>query len=148
VPLHFGKAIHPDRVERIQTILANKRLSLHRISQQSANLFGRSSAFFIPHNLYHDLRDEGFTPSIFQIYALSHISGYRLADWLRVFGIDLEDIPRLQLVLPRKRSILIDSSLTDTEGWVTWFRSRAIEHRHQRIAPLATLLEPIGHTPA
>jgi hypothetical protein len=144
VPLHFGKAIHPDRVERIQTILANKRLSLHEISQQSANLFGRSSAFFIPHNLYHDLRDEGFTPSIFQIYAVSHISGYRLADWLRVFGIDLEDIPRLQLLLPRKRSILIDSSLTDTEEWVTWFSSRATEDRHQRIAPLATLLEPMG----
>ncbi len=144
MPLHFERAIYPDRVERIRTILANKRLSWHRISRQSANLFGRPSAFFVPHNLYHALRDEGFTPSIFQIYALSHISGYRLADWLRVFGIDLEDIPRLQLVLSRKRTILIDSSLTDTEEWVTWFRSRATEHRQQGIAPLALLVESIG----
>ncbi len=144
MPLHPGKAVQRDRVERIHAILASKGLSLHQVSQQSATLFGRSSAFFIPHNLYHDLRDESFSPSIFQIYALSQISSYRIADWLCVFGIDLEDIPRVQLVLPRKRSILIDSALTDTEGWVTWFRSRATEHRQQRIAPLATLLESIG----
>lgn len=144
LPLRTGKAIQRERVERIQTILASKGLSLHQVSQQSTILFGRSSPFFIPHNLYHDLRDEEFTPSIFQIYALSHISGYRLSDWLRIFGIDLEDIPRAQLVLPRKRTILIDSSLTDTEAWLPWFRSRASEHQHQGIAPLATLLEPIG----
>ena len=143
MPLYSGKAIHVHRIERIQTILASKGLSLYQISQQSANLFGRSSAFFIPHNIYHDLRDANFIPSIFQIYALSHISGYRFADWLRVFGIDLEDIPRLQVVLPRKRTILIDSTLTDNEGWVRWFRSRLTQRHREGTTPLTMLLQPI-----
>lgn len=144
MPLHPGKVVHRDRVERIHAILASKGLSLHQVSQQSATLFGRSSAFFIPHNLYHDLRDESFSPSIFQIYALSQISSYRIADWLRIFGVDVEGIQRVQLLLPRKRTTLIDSSLTDTEASVPWFRSRRTEHQHERIEPLATLLEPSG----
>lgn len=144
MPLHPGGPTQRDRIDRIQTILASKGLSLYQVSRQSLNLFGRSSAFFIPHNLYHDLRDETFTPSIFQVYALSHISGYRLSDWLRVFGIEVEDIPRLQVILPHKRTILIDSSLTDTEAWVMWFRSRATEHPYRKIAPLASLVESIA----
>ena len=34
VPLYSGKAIHANRVERIQTILVSKGLSLYQISQQ------------------------------------------------------------------------------------------------------------------
>ena len=144
MPLHPEQAIHVDRVEKIQSVLASKGLSLHQVSRQSAAVFGRTSPFFIPHNVYHDLRDESFTPSIFQIYALSKISGYRLADWLLVFGMDLEEIPHLQLLLPRKRTVVIDSSLTDSERWAPWFRSRVTETRYQQIVPLATLLEPSG----
>lgn len=144
MPLHPEKATRPDRVETIQSILASEGLSLYQISQQSANLFGRSSGFFVPHNLYHDLRDESFTPSVFQVCALSQLSGYQLADWLRVFGIHLEVIPHLQVVLPRKRTMLIDAALTDTEEWVMWFRSRVTQQPHQNVAPLATLLESIG----
>lgn len=34
MPLYSGKAIHANRVERIQTILVSKGLSLYQISQQ------------------------------------------------------------------------------------------------------------------
>jgi hypothetical protein len=110
--------------ERIQSILSSKGLTLYRVSQQSAALYGQSSPYFLPHNLYYDLRVGSFIPSIHQITALSRISGYRLADWLRVFGFSLEDITRLQVLLPPKRTILLDTSLTDSDDWVSWFQNR------------------------
>jgi hypothetical protein len=63
----------------------------------------------IPRNFYQDLRTTTFSPDIFQVFALSAISGYRLADWLRLFGFPFEQIPRLQLSIPAKRTILLDS---------------------------------------
>ncbi len=130
--------------ERLHAILASKGLSLYQASQQSMALYGRSSPYFLPHNLYYDLRHAPFTPSIYQMFALSRISGYRISDWLRVFGIDLENVPRLQAILPRKRTALVDNTLTDDQAWVQWFRSRAGHGSIPAIAPLVQLLEPIG----
>jgi hypothetical protein len=127
--------------ERIQSILASKGLTLYRISQQSAALYDQSSPYFLPHNLYYDLRVESFRPSIHQITALSRISSYRLADWLRVFGFSLEDITRLQVLLPSKRTILLDTSLTDPDDWGPWLRNRPNSVTAPPIAPLAQLLE-------
>jgi hypothetical protein len=75
------------------------------------------------------------------VFALSQISGYQFSDWLRVFGCDLEDIPRCQVVLPSKRTMLLDSSLVDADGWIPWFRNRARSISAPPIAPLAQLLE-------
>jgi len=130
--------------ERIQTILRSKGLTLYQASQQSEALYGKSSPYFLPHNLYYDLRGGKFTPSIYRVFALSRISGYRLSDWLRVFGIDLEDVPRLQFLIPRKRTIFVDASLTDPQAWVGWFTNRASNRSAPSIAPLAQLLEPAG----
>ncbi|HZW80804.1 MAG TPA: helix-turn-helix transcriptional regulator [Candidatus Deferrimicrobiaceae bacterium] len=127
--------------ERVQAILAVRRLTLYRVSQQSLALYGRSSPHFVPHNLYYDLRDESFSPSIHQIFTLSRISGYRLRDWLEIFGFDVEDITRLQVLLPAKRTIVIDTSLTDSEEWTPWFRNRTLGGPTPPIAPLTQLLE-------
>ena len=130
--------------ERIQSILRTKGLTLYQASQRSAALYGRSSPYFLPHNLYYDLRRGAFTASIYQVFALSHISGYRLSDWLRAFGIDLEQIPRVQILLPRKRTVFLDASLTDTQAWVGWFKNRPSNRPTPSIAPLAQLLESDG----
>lgn len=129
--------------EKVQAILDSKELTLYRVSQESADLYGRSSAFFLPHNLYYDLRTRTFRPSIHQVVALSRISGYRVADWLRVFGYNLEDIPRLQVLLPRKRTITLDTSLTDPNEWIPWFENRLDGGPIPLIAPLAKLLKAI-----
>jgi transcriptional regulator with XRE-family HTH domain len=91
--------------------------------------------------LYSDLRTSSFTPSIQQITALSRISGYRLVDWLTVFGLNVENIVRLQVLLPSKRTILLDISLTDTQDSIRWFHSRATAIAVPRIAPMVKLLE-------
>jgi hypothetical protein len=127
--------------ERVQAILASKGLTLYRASQQSVALYGLSSPYFLPHQLYFDLRAGSFRPSIQQIFALSRISGYRVADWLRVFGFDLEDITRLQIALPSKRTIVLDTSLTDPNDWIPWLRNRPVGEPIPSVTPLARLLE-------
>lgn len=130
--------------EKVQAILARKGLTLYRVSQESAKLYGRSSPYFIPHNLYYDLRSKTFSPSFYQILTLSRISGYRLRDWLRLFGFNLEDITRCQVLLPSKRTIVIDTTLTDRRDWTRWVRNQRRAHGVPPIAPLSMFLEPIG----
>jgi len=133
-----------DLAERIQSILALKDLTLYQVSQQSEKLYGRSSPHFLPHNLYFDLRGGTFSPSIYQFSALSRITGYRLPDWVRLFGVDLENIARLQTSLPSRRTVLLDSSLADPYAWVPWFRNRIENRPAPPIAPLGQFLELSG----
>jgi hypothetical protein len=133
-----------DIAERVRSILASKGFTLSQVSQKSKLLYGQSSSYFIPHNLYYDLRLGTFSPSIYQIFALCRISGYGLNDWLRVFGFDLEDISRLQVELPSNRTILLDSSLEDPNSRVPWFHSRTAVVPTPPTAPLAQLLEFSG----
>ena len=133
-----------DLAERVRSILASKHLTLSQISHLSAARFGGSSPYFFPHTLYHEFRLGTFSPSLHQVFALSQISGYRFSDWLRVLGCDLEDIPRFQVLLPSKRTMLLDSSLVDADGWIPWFRNRARGASVLPIAPLAQLLQTIS----
>ncbi|HXM10119.1 MAG TPA: hypothetical protein VN946_09255, partial [Terriglobales bacterium] len=80
-----------------------------RVSELSAEIFGRSSLFYVPRNLSFDAQDPASIPTFHQILAISHITNYRLSDWFRVFGFDLDLIPRLGLLVPRKRTTLLDS---------------------------------------
>jgi hypothetical protein len=130
-----------DLAERVRSILRSKHLTLSKVSLLSAAPFGRSSRYFLPHTLYHEFRLGTFSPSLHQVFALSQLSGYRFFDWLRVFGCDLEDMPRLQVLLPSTRTTLLDSSLIDADAWVPWFRNRPRGAPVPPIAPLAKLLE-------
>lgn len=143
LPLRNGSQTSSTLADRVQTILDHRRLTLYRVSQQSAQLYGRSSPYFLPHNLYYDLRTGAFRPSIHQIVALSRISGYRVADWLRVFGYNLEDITRLQVLLPSRRTIVLDSSLTDPDEWISWFDDRLDDVAIPPLAPIVKLLKVV-----
>src|SRR6266851_6084318 len=129
-----------DRAEQVRQILSTRGLTLYRVCQQSAEIFGRSSRFYVPHNLYYDVGNPPLIPTIHQMIALSHITNYRLYDWLAVFGFDLDQISRLQLLIPRQRTTLLDSSVYDIHGWIPWFTDRANMGQAARIAPLGQLL--------
>jgi len=58
-----------------------------------------------------------------------------------VFGYSLEDITRLQVLLPSKRTIVLDTSLTDPNEWISWFDDRPDEASLPRITPLAKFLK-------
>jgi len=128
-------------IERVRSILASKDLTLHQASRKSEKLYGRSSPYFLPHNLYFDLRLGTSSPSIYQLSSLSRISGYRLADWLQVFGFHLEDLSRLQIQLPSNRTVLLNSSLDDPHSLVPWLDNRPRTTPAPPVAPLAHLLE-------
>lgn len=129
--------------DRVKAILQSKGLTLYQCSQQTKNLYGRSSRYFVPHNLYYyyDLDVGTYSPSLHQVFALSKLSGYHFNDWLRVFELDPEDISRLQVLLPSKRTLLIDHSLADPECWIPWLRNRPMNVSAPPTAPLGRLLE-------
>ena len=126
--------------ERVRIILANRDLTLYQVSERSAALYGRSSPHYLPHNLYYDLRHAGFSPSLFQLFALSRISGYRLDDWLRVFGFDVDAIPRLQIQFSSKRTALLDSS-EYPHVLVPWLRNLGAKAPSEDVVPLSQFLE-------
>lgn len=128
--------------ERVKSILEARNLTLYQVSQKSEAIYGHASPYSLPHNLYYDLRLGIFSPSLYQLFALSMISDYRIADWLRVFGFDLEEILRLQIALPTNRTILLDSSLSDPDAWIPWFRNRSNDTLIPTVAPLSQLLAP------
>ena len=81
----------------------------HTITQLSAatrRRYGSRSPYFIPPSFLYQLRN-GVTPHVCQIVALSENTGYRFVDWLRIFGFDLHQIPRLQIRLHPERTTLV-----------------------------------------
>jgi len=129
-----------DIAERIKSILETRNLTLYQLSQRLEATYGHASLYSLPHNLYYGLKLGTFSPSLYQLFALSRISDYRMTDWLRVFGFDLEVIPSLQFLLPSTRTILLDSSLSDPNTFIPWFRDKA-QGAIPPIAPLSQLLE-------
>jgi hypothetical protein len=127
--------------ERVRQILSSRSLTLYQVSQRSAEMFGQSSPYFIPQGLYHELSIGTLSPNIHQLAAFSQISNYRLCDWLAIFGFRLDDIPRLQLQIPWRRTVLLDSSIYDEDQWIPWFVENPSESSLPGIAPLAQVLK-------
>jgi hypothetical protein len=129
-------SLRMDRAEQVRQILTTRGLTLYRVAQQSAEIFGRSSRFFVPHNLYYNVADPSLIPAIHQMLALSHITNYRLYDWLAVSGFDLDHNSRLQLLIPRQRTTLLDPSVYDVHAWIPWFADRPNTGQVPPIAPV------------
>jgi hypothetical protein len=133
------------RAERVRQILSTRGLTLYQVSRKSSEIFGRSSPSYIPHNLYYDVSVASLSPSIHQVLALSRITNYRVSDWLAVFGFDLDAIPWLQSILPKKRTVILDSTVYDTDTWIPWFAEKLGSEIKAAIVPLGQLLIP--HAP-
>ena len=110
--------------QKLRELLRRNKMSLFEVSKDSRRLFPGQSHYHIPHNLYFDLRDGRFTPNIYQLIALSRVSGYSLVHWLSVFGFHLDDIARLQLRLSFPQTMLLDRALYDTQALVPWFEGK------------------------
>jgi hypothetical protein len=51
------------RAQQVRQILSTRGLTFYRASQLSVEMFGRSSAFYLPRNLYHHLAASTAMPS-------------------------------------------------------------------------------------
>jgi hypothetical protein len=128
--------VAPSIALRAKSILAARGLSLSDVARSSRVLFRSDVRFHIPPNLYHAVDHRGFSPSIEQIFALSRLSNYRLVDWLAVFGVILNDIPRLQATLPARYTALIDENIYDDQSWILSFQQFASPLLPGSIRPL------------
>jgi hypothetical protein len=127
--------------DRVRHILSTRGLTLYQVSRRSAEIFGQASPYYIPQGLYHELSLGTRTPNIHQLAAFSQISNYRLCDWLAIFGFSLDDIPKLQLLCPWRKTVLLDSSVYDGDQWIPWFSDTVRESSLPAIAPLGQLLK-------
>jgi hypothetical protein len=130
------------RTDRVRQILATRGLTLYQVGHRSAEVFGRSSPYYVPHNLYYSLDDPRLCPRIDQFVALSQISNYRLCDWLAVFGFHLDQISRIQPLLSRPRTVFLESTLYDENAWIPWFSQKVPDNAVPSIAPLSLWLSP------
>ena len=122
---------------RARAIFRAAGLSISDVARASRHLFREDARFHIPPNLFHAIEHRGFSPSVHQVFALSRLSSYRLADWLMVFGVDLDDIPRLQAVLPSRYTSVVDVGACDDRRGDLWF---------EQVSPTVTteFLRPVG----
>jgi hypothetical protein len=91
---------------RVKQVLQRIGLTMTHVSVLTRMHFGKRSPYFIPPTfLYKQKR--GITPHICQIAALSRITGRRFADWMNLFGFDLNLIPALQLKIHTERTAIV-----------------------------------------
>ena len=94
------------RVDGLRNILGRDGHTITQLSAATRRRYGSRSPYFIPPSFLYRLRS-GVTPHVCQIVALSESTGYRFVDWLRIFGFDLHQIPRLQIRLHPERTTLV-----------------------------------------
>jgi transcriptional regulator with XRE-family HTH domain len=145
-PFHAPREREPT-AEAVRNILRAKGFTLYRVAALTRARYPHQPAYHIRRNFYSQLRS-GLSPTFHQLLALSELTGYRLWDWLAVFGFPPGDIPRLQAVLPRPQTGLIDKELIDPQGLLPFLRYRRPGATLPPVAPLSRLLEGFGSRPA
>jgi hypothetical protein len=101
-----GQWVWRSRADNVQDILHRSGHTIARLSAATRDRCGISSSYFIPPTFLYKLRG-GITPHVCQIAALSQSTGYRFIDWLRLFGFDAHQIPRLQMRLHTEQTVLV-----------------------------------------
>jgi hypothetical protein len=130
--------------DRIRGILRTKDLTLYKVSGLTQANYPHEPAYHIPRNFYFQLRSAALSPTLYQLIALSRVSGYSLVEWLAVFGFRLDAITCLQTALHHPRTTLLDSSIYDVRAPMPWFQDRSTQSRPPVVAPLSQLLVSLG----
>jgi hypothetical protein len=126
--------------DRIRAILSTCGLTLAKISRQSRIGFGGNDLFRIPPNFYEALRRPSFSPSLHQLFALSVLTGYRLADWLHVFAFSFDEAVRFQASWPRYQTAELDAQVYDPAADLAWFQEAESVSLGPKLTPLSQWL--------
>jgi len=129
-----------ETISRVRSLLATRELSLAELSRQSCNRFPEERLFRIPFNFYDFLRRPSFSPSLHQIYALSVLTDYALADWLSLFGFSFDDAAIFQASRRRYRTAELDARLYDSSVEVSWFEEAGTPVLGTTLTPLSRWL--------
>jgi transcriptional regulator with XRE-family HTH domain len=128
------------RVAFVRSILATKGLSLAEVCRRSQARFQSDHRLWVSPAMYEELQETAFSPSFPQVYSLSTITGFRLVDWLRVFGFSLDTPVRLQLSLPNHQTCELDARTYDSTAELRWFQETMSSELRNTIAPLSRWL--------
>jgi hypothetical protein len=112
-------------------------LSLAEVARQSRSRFPENSLFWIPANFYDALQHASFSPSLHQLFALSVLTGYRLMDWLRVFGFSFDAAATFQACWPRDQTVELDARVYNPEAEVSWYEETPDVALGDKLAPLS-----------
>ncbi|HKF24769.1 MAG TPA: hypothetical protein VKB24_02295, partial [Candidatus Acidoferrum sp.] len=126
--------------EAVRSVLARCGYSLAEIARQSRTRFSDNPLFRIPPNFYDELRRASFSPSLYQLFALSALTGYRLADWLWLFAFSFDDAARFQSSWQRRRTAELDAQVYDGSADVEWFKEPGSFEPGKEITPLGRWL--------
>ncbi len=138
---------HKATAKAVREMLRARGFTLYRVATLVRARYPRQAAFHIRRNFYFQLRS-GLSPTFQQVLALSELTGSPLRDWLAVFGFSLGDIPHMQAVLTRPRTLLIENALVDPQTLIPFLRYRWPGTAFPATAPLSQLLERSGSYPA
>ena len=119
--------------ECVRRILSSRGLSLADLSRKS----GGNRLGHVPHSLYSSLRKPSFSPSLYQLHSLSTLSGYRLVDWLALFGISLDDVSRFQVLFPSLRTVELDARAYHPAAQIPWLYDLKEPDFSTPLAPLS-----------
>src|ERR1700736_3327175 len=114
---------HEATADAVRKMLRAKGFTLYRVTTLVRARYPRQPAFHIRHNFYFQLRS-GLSPKFQQVLALSQLTGSPLWDWLVVFGFSLADIPHMQAVFTRPRTLLIENDLVAPQTLIPFLRYR------------------------
>lgn len=128
------------RVALVRSILATKELSLAEVCRRSHVRFQSDHRLWVSPALYEELQENAFSPSFPQVYSLSAITGYRLVDWLRIFGFSLDAAVRLQMSMPARQTSELDARTYDATTEVSWFEEATFPEPDDAVAPLSRWL--------
>lgn len=131
---------HHDVVDKVRSLLASRGMSLAELSRRSRERFPTSRRFQIAPNFYDLLRRPSFSPSLYQIYALSNLTQDRIADWLSVFGFAFDDAATFQASFSQMQTVELESHIYDPAAEVVWFRKDVTPVFGDEPAPLSDWL--------
>ena len=92
--------------DQVRQVLRQMGLTMSKVSSLTRMRYGDKTAYRIPKTFLYRYR-EGITPHICQIIAFSEITGYRFADWMRLYGFDLDLILASQLRIFTERTAMV-----------------------------------------
>ena len=126
-----------DLSDTIRSLLSSRGLSLAELSRQSRVRFPENSLQWIPPNFYDALHHPSFTPSLGQLFTVSVLTGYRLVDWLRLFGFSFDAAVRFQAAWPRHRTVELDATVYDPIEDTSWFEEPPAVALGDELTPLS-----------
>jgi hypothetical protein len=131
--------------QRVKMFLRSLDRTIYQMSQATSRPpFGKGTRAYIRDAFYAEI-DAGQMPDIHQVAALARITGYRLIDWLTLFGYRIDEVMRLQIELQRERTVLLPSTLYDPLRALPWVRRLDPDIDFRRTQPVATVIEALTY---